>query len=92
MQISHDINNDIEIKLSRAEAIKLLLINMRAGIEHAPSKTVPVTIDVNTTQWIRVLEWAKTHRSEIVEDLKEHEFEVLLSHFITVRGDGFNIL
>lgn len=92
MQITHDASNNIEIKLTRAEAIKLLLIVARAGIEHTPTGTTPITVDVTTGHWTTVFEWAKSNKNEIIHSLRESEFEILLSHFVTVRGDGFNIL
>lgn len=58
MKCREDDNGLIYIILSKHEAVDILIDRVRYGIEHVPSKTIPVTLDVKTSMWEKILKWA----------------------------------
>lgn len=56
---------EAKIHLTIPELLNLLT-RMRVGVEHLPTGTVPVSIDVKTHVWRYIEEWRNTHGIEDV--------------------------
>jgi len=86
MQINTTHEGLITILLSEEEAVDLLLSHIRFGIEHKFTRTIPITVDMKTTAWEWLFNWAKLKRQEPIISVVNDDPGTLYIH-----GNGFTI-